>query len=70
MIVQPGREKVIANSECIAELSMEGYCLIEGCVHWSIKGMKFERCNAIYCDLRLDTTDSLLFAEARNSGCV
>lgn len=58
VIVAPGREKVIVKSECIAELSKEDYCLMEGCVHWDIKGVRFERCNAIYCDLRLNDVDS------------
>lgn len=58
LIVPSGREKVIVKSECIAELSKEDYCLIEGCIHWDIKGVRFGRCNAIYCDLRIDSIDS------------
>lgn len=57
-IVSSGREKVIIKSECIAELTNDDYCLIEGCVHWDIKGVRFERCNAIYYDLKLDSIDN------------
>lgn len=71
VIVAAGKEKLIINSHCMAELKDTDYCLIEGCVQWDIKdGIKFFRCNAIHQDLTLYSIDVDGYYNLKYSGPV
>lgn len=58
VIVESGREKIIINSDSVAEMTNNDYCIIEGCVKFNIvNGIKIERFNTIYQDLKFDSID-------------
>ncbi len=58
IIVPAGEKKVVINFQCATEIKDTDYCLVEGCVHCEIKGMRFIRCNAIHQDMTLKGTDN------------
>lgn len=58
ILVPCGKEKIIIKSECLDEIKETDYCLVESCVHWNLDGIKLNRSNCIYQDLKLDGIDA------------